>query len=96
MIAVLINDTVERMVILRQVFWLHEILENGFGGFTHWSDEELRRELCGRGFDPGHAIDKAWDGDHDDTNYGDESRLFARNYSANGEFQDHLRDCHDS
>ena len=57
MIAVLINDTVERMVVMRQVFWLHGILENGFAGFAQWSDDELRRELAGRGFGSVDAID---------------------------------------
>jgi hypothetical protein len=70
MIAVLVNDTVERMLDLRQVFWLHGILENGFTGFAKWSDDELRGELQGRGFDLGNPLDGADDfdssGDCDD------------------------------
>jgi len=51
MIAVLISDAVERVVRLRQVFWLQGLLEKGFSGFASWSDEALRRELTERGFD---------------------------------------------
>ena len=50
MIALLICDTLERVMNLRQVFWLQGVLENGLPGFAKWSDEELRRELDGRGF----------------------------------------------
>jgi len=75
MIAVLVNDTVERMVDLRQVFWLHGILENGFAGFAKWSDDELRRELKGRGFDPGNLLDDAGECDSDER---EESEEFLR------------------
>ena len=51
MIALLVCDTLDRIIVMRQVFWLQDILENGFAGFTLWSDEDLRRELCGRGLD---------------------------------------------
>lgn len=51
MIALLVNDTVERILDLRQIFWLQGILENGFVGFAKWSDDDLRRELKGRGYD---------------------------------------------
>ena len=50
MIALLVSDTLERVMNLRQVFWLQGVLENGLLGFAKWSDEELRRELDGRGF----------------------------------------------
>ena len=63
MIALLVNDTLERMVELRQIFWLQGILENGFAGFAKWSDEDLRRELKGRGFDSGNPVDEADDYD---------------------------------
>ena len=51
MIAVLVNDAVERVMGQRQVFWLHGILENGFSGFAGWSDEQLRKEMAIRGLD---------------------------------------------
>jgi hypothetical protein len=66
MIAILVNDTVERMVDLRQVFWLHGILENGFAGFAKMSDDELRRELKGRGLDLGNPLDEADECDSDE------------------------------
>lgn len=66
MIAILVNDTVERMVDLRQVFWLQGILENGFAGFAKWSDDELRRELKGRGIDSDHPGDAAGECDADE------------------------------
>jgi len=51
MIAVLVNDAVERVVGQRQVFWLQGILENGFSGFAGWSDEQLHREMAVRDLD---------------------------------------------
>ena len=52
MIALLVCDTLERVMNRRQVFWLQGVLENGLLGFAKWSDEELRRELDVRGFRP--------------------------------------------
>lgn len=51
MIAVLVDDAVERVMGRRQVFWLQGILENGFSGFAGWTDEQLRKEMATRGFD---------------------------------------------
>jgi len=50
MIALLVSDTLERVMNLRQVFWLQGVLENGIIGFAKWSDEDLRQELSERGF----------------------------------------------
>ena len=72
MIALLISDTLEKVMNLRQVFMLQGILENGFLGYTNWSDEELRQELHGRGFgsDDSPVDAENWDtfdqGDNDD------------------------------
>ena len=87
MIAVLINDTVERMVVLRQVFWLQGILENGFTGFAHWSDEDLRHELCGRGFDPAHSGDESGDCDPYDEHDGDEFLRLAGHLGSGSQLQ---------
>ena len=51
MIAVLVDDAVERVMGRRQVFWLQGILENGFSGFAGWTDEQLRKEMAARGCD---------------------------------------------
>jgi len=51
MIAVLVDDAVERVIGRRQVFWLQGILENGFSGFAGWTDEQLRKEMAARGCD---------------------------------------------
>ena len=72
MIAILVNDTVERMLDLRQIFWLHGILENGFAGFAKWSDDDLRRELKGRGYDSGNPLDEAIECDYDEREEGHE------------------------
>lgn len=50
-IALLISDTVDRLLNSRQVFWLQKILENGFPGYAKWSDDELQREIMERGLD---------------------------------------------
>lgn len=50
-IALLVSDTIERMLRLRQVFWLQKILESGFPGYAKWSDEDLQREIRERGLD---------------------------------------------
>ena len=50
MIALLVSDTLERVINRHQVFWLQGVLENGLVGFAKWSDEELRLELEERGF----------------------------------------------
>ena len=48
-IALLISDAIDRMLRLRQVFWLQTILEGGFPGYSTMSDEELSHELRVRG-----------------------------------------------
>jgi hypothetical protein len=95
MIAVLINDTVERMVVMRQVFWLHGILENGFAGFAQWSDEELRRELSGRGFDLSPPAEEAWHDDFSDEQDGEAFLRLAGHLGSNSELHYRLQDYRD-
>ncbi len=61
-IALLVSDTIERMLSQRQIFWLQRILENGFPGYANWSDEDLQREMGERGLDDKVSED-ATDGD---------------------------------
>ncbi len=84
MIAVLVCDTLERVMIMRQVFWLQGILESGFVGFSQWSDEELRCEMRGRGLDPGNSADDAGDDDSADRQDGEEFMRYAGYSSAEG------------
>lgn len=62
MIALLVGDSVDRVVVSRQVFWLQGLLENGFSGFGQWSDADLSAEVFRRGLD---REDEShdWDGD---------------------------------
>ena len=85
MIAVLVNDTVERMLDLRQVFWLQGILENGFAGFAKWSDDELRRELKGRGIDSDKTGDEAGECDSDEREEGHEFLRLAGHLGSNSQ-----------
>lgn len=85
MIAVLVNDTVERMLDLRQVFWLQGILENGFAGFAKWSDDDLRRELKGRGLDSGNPLDEAGECDSDEREEGHEFLRLAGHLGSNSQ-----------
>lgn len=64
-IALLISDAIERVVRLRQIFWLQTILESGFDGYARFSDEELNRELQARGFGR-ETTTEAADGHDDD------------------------------
>lgn len=64
-IALLVSDTIERMLRQRQVFWLQRILENGFPGYAKWSDEDLQREVGERGLDDEESED-ATGGDLED------------------------------
>ena len=91
MIAVLVNDAVERVMGQRQVFWLQGVLENGFSGFAGWSDEQLRKEMAMRGLDlvdafldeDAHAQDAdRWD--HEDLS------MFAGHVGSFGEGQDNF------
>lgn len=85
MIAVLVNDTVERMLDLRQVFWLQGILENGFAGFANWSDDDLRREFKGRGLDSGNPLDEAGESDSDEREEGHEFLRLAGHLGSNSQ-----------
>lgn len=62
MIALLVSDTVDRVVLYRRVFWLQGILEKGFAGYGQWSDGELRAEVARRGLDR-ESDEHDWDGD---------------------------------
>ena len=54
------------MLDFRQVFWSQGILENKKFGFANWSDDDLRRELSGRGFESGNPLDAAGECDSDE------------------------------
>lgn len=94
MIEVLVNDTVERMVELRQVFWLQGILENGFAGFANWSDDDLRRELKGRGLDSGNPLDEALECAFDESEEGHEFLRLAGHLGSNSQLR-YLQDVND-
>lgn len=68
-IALLISDAIERVVRLRQVFWLQTILESGFAGYARFSDEDLKQELLARGFGREALADSADGGDDDHGQY---------------------------
>lgn len=48
MIQALVLDSMDRMLVLGHYLWIHSVLENGFVGFAHMSDEELRHECARR------------------------------------------------
>lgn len=56
-IALLISDAIERVLRLRQVFWLQKILEGGFAGYSKLSDADLQKEIRARGLDSESADD---------------------------------------
>lgn len=95
MITALIDDTVERVVVLRQVFWLQGILEHGFAGFSQWPDDELRRELRTRGLNQERsgAADELIDSDgHDDRDSTDDLRI-AGYFGDNSDLRFMLTPC---
>lgn len=68
-IALLISDAIERVIRLRQVFWLQTILESGFAGYARFSDDDLKRELLARGFGREASADSAGGNDDENDHY---------------------------
>lgn len=95
MITALIDDTVERVVVLRQVFWLQGVLENGFAGFSQWTDDDLRRELRTRGLNQERSVagDELFDNDgHDDRDSTDDLQI-AGYFGNNSDLRFSLTPC---
>ncbi|MBI4998702.1 MAG: hypothetical protein HZA64_12360 [Rhodocyclales bacterium] len=53
MIEALVVDSLVRILDRNRVMWLNEILEQGFKGYAHMSDQELQREFTSRGLSLG-------------------------------------------
>lgn len=53
MIEALVVDSLVRILDRNRVMWLNEILEQGFKGFAHMSDQELQWELTSRSLSVG-------------------------------------------
>jgi hypothetical protein len=53
MIEALVVDSLVRILDRSRGMWLNEILERGFKGYAHMSDQELQREFTARGLSLG-------------------------------------------
>jgi hypothetical protein len=60
-IEALVIDTLVKILDRERLFWLQEILENGFPGFSRMSDDELRAEIARRGLGQDHSMAGAAD-----------------------------------
>jgi hypothetical protein len=57
MIEALVVDSLVRILDRNRIAWLNEILESGFKGFAHMSDEDLQREFTARSLSTADSFD---------------------------------------